>query len=233
MDVYKWMERKPDNTQQGRMEIFVDIKNFEGYYKVSNLGRVYSIKTNKFLKLKRRNNNYLIAQLSKDGKQYPIFAHRLVAMMFCERPEHLKDIPFEDLDVDHINTVRDDNRAENLRWCTRSENNLNPITRQRQVDSHKGENHNNWGKHLSDTTKEKIGEAHRGEKCTFWGKFGKHSITSKPVIQYSISGEFIRCWDSAADAHRQGVANYSKISMCCNGKRPSAGGYRWKFKEDA
>jgi hypothetical protein len=48
--------------------------------------------------------------------------HRLVAHAFCPRPEHLKDVPYDELDVNHIDGVPTNNHYTNLEWCTRAEN---------------------------------------------------------------------------------------------------------------
>ena len=54
---------------------------------------------------------------------------------------------------------------------------------------------------------------------------------SKPILQYSKSGDFIRGWKSAREVERMlGIAN-SHIIACCKGKRKSAGGYIWRYKE--
>lgn len=100
------------------------IKQFHGWIRVSNLGRVFKKKgkTSKggILKNTRNNQGYVRMHICIDGKTYNKPVHRLVAEMFCENPY---DKPF----VDHINAIRDDNRASNLRWVTVSENNQNPI----------------------------------------------------------------------------------------------------------
>ena len=54
---------------------------------------------------------------------------------------------------------------------------------------------------------------------------------SKPILQYSKSGEFIREWKSAAEVERVLRINNSDIIACCRGKRKSAGGFVWKYKE--
>ena len=54
---------------------------------------------------------------------------------------------------------------------------------------------------------------------------------SKPILQYSKSGDFIRGWKSAREVERMlGIAN-SHIIACCKGKRKSAGGFVWQYKE--
>lgn len=48
--------------------------------------------------------------------------HRLVAHAFCPRPEHLKDVPYDDLVVNHKDGIKGNNHYTNLEWCTYSEN---------------------------------------------------------------------------------------------------------------
>ena len=54
---------------------------------------------------------------------------------------------------------------------------------------------------------------------------------SKPVLQYTKSGVFVREWKSTRDVQRN--LNYSQghISNCCNGKLKSAYNFIWKFKD--
>lgn len=100
------------------------IKQFHGWIRVSNLGRIFKKagKTSKggILKTTKNKQGYMRLHVSIDGKTYNKPVHRLVAETFCE---NLYNKPF----VDHVNAIRDDNRASNLRWVTTSENNQNPI----------------------------------------------------------------------------------------------------------
>jgi hypothetical protein len=48
--------------------------------------------------------------------------HRLVAHAFCPRPDHLKDVPYDDLQVNHIDGIKANNHYTNLEWCTGKEN---------------------------------------------------------------------------------------------------------------
>lgn len=66
---------------------------------------------------------YLQVQLYKDKKKKLFYIHRLVVEAFI-----LKRKMREDEFCDHINTIRTDNRVENLRVCSCKENNNNPLT---------------------------------------------------------------------------------------------------------
>jgi hypothetical protein len=97
------------------MEIWKDVKGYEGSYQVSNLGRVISFKFNKknFLKGSLTKNGYLFVGLSCKNKTKQIFIHQLVAISFLNHtPCGLV------LVVDHINDVKTDNSVENLQIVT-------------------------------------------------------------------------------------------------------------------
>lgn len=53
----------------------------------------------------------------------------------------------------------------------------------------------------------------------------------KAVVQISLSGEFIREWPSINAAAESVKANPSQLGHCCKGERPTAKGYRWKYKQ--
>ena len=73
------------------------------------------------------------------------------------------------------------------------------------------------------TAKENSNYGSRNERIT-----GRPSI---PIIQYSKDGEFIKEWQSAVEVKRVLGINNSHIIQCCKGKRKSAGGFVWRYKE--
>ena len=54
---------------------------------------------------------------------------------------------------------------------------------------------------------------------------------SKPVLQYTKSGEFVKEWESATDVQRNLNYSNSNISECCTGIRKSAYNFIWRFKD--
>lgn len=137
-------------------------------YSVSNLGNVRNDKTGKILKNIDNGQGYCKVRLSNGShKDYIYIAvHRLVAWAFPEICGEYK----EGLQVDHLNTIRDDNRPENLRWVTPSENRLNPITNARFRNSVTGEKHHMYGKHHTEESKKKMSESHMGIPGFWKGK---------------------------------------------------------------
>lgn len=51
------------------------------------------------------------------------------------------------------------------------------------------------------------------------------------VHQYDMDGSYIKTYKSISDAQRDNKITNGKISDCCNGKRKSAGGYRWSYEK--
>jgi len=96
-------------------EIWKDVPNYEGLYQVSNLGKVRSLKFGKERVLKPYANGagYYQVDPCKDGVKKKKSIHRLVMLAFVGE---------SDLQVNHKNGIKTDNRLENLEYCTRSEN---------------------------------------------------------------------------------------------------------------
>lgn len=116
-------------------EIFKDIKDYEGLYQVSNLGRVISLPKNdgngnRLRELKHDLNvlkcgTYSRVTFSKFGKTKRFSVHRLVAEAFIPNPENK---PM----VNHIDNNPQNNHVTNLEWCTHTENMLHSSKQGRQ-----------------------------------------------------------------------------------------------------
>ena len=109
-----------------------DIKGFEGYYKISNLGRILSlpkkknvngfnkaktttITREKIIKGSKDKDGYVVINLKVGTKLRKFKVHRLVAIAF------LKEDKARTL-INHKNGIKDDNRADNLEWVSSKEN---------------------------------------------------------------------------------------------------------------
>ena len=104
---------------------------YKGRYKVSNLGRVFSLPKTKDAKILKPFDNgkgYLVVRLCYKGQQKDIKVHRLVALTFYGEP-------IEKMDACHANGITTDNRLFNIDFKTHAENMLNPITLKKYKDT--------------------------------------------------------------------------------------------------
>lgn len=162
-------------------ETWKDIKDYEGMYQVSNLGRVKSLKKNIILKMNKCSSGYYNVSFWKNGKEKKKLIHRLVAEAFLDNPDNLPVI-------NHKDENKTNNSVENLEWCTYYYN------------------------------------FHYGS-----GKEKMSIANSKPVYQYTISGELVKKWDSATDVYKELGWLNTTISKCCRGKQATSHGYIWQY----
>ena len=119
--------------------------------------------------------------------------------------------------------------AELMKWYDSVENGYNTSSygsahshteesKKKISDNHadfRGEKHPLFGKHHTEGSKKKMAESK--------GVYG--------ILQYSKDGEFIAEYQSTMEAERQTGCYHQHICKCCKGKRKSAGGYIWRYKD--
>ena len=59
------------------------------------------------------------------------------------------------------------------------------------------------------------------------GKSNTNGKLSKPVLQYTLDGKFVREWESYRECKRNG---FNHVSECCRGKLKSCGGFIWRYR---
>lgn len=172
-------------------------------YMINRKGEIKSLLTNKILKpAKVKTGGYMCVSLRTNGKSKTERVHRLLAKAFIPNPENKPH-------VDHINGVRDDNRIENLRWCTNKENQNFELARL------------NNSKAL--TGRKQSSEAVAKRAKTLQASIGKR------IEQYTLDGEYIRTFNSANEIQRVLGIWSAGVLKCCNGKFTSSKGFIWKY----
>ena len=212
-------------------EIWKPVVGYEGIYLISNKGNLKSVSRTihyrngktEFREGRIRKPNIVCGYRTflmtdgKGGKRKNMRAARMVAMAFIPNPDNKPC-------VDHKDTNTQNDCVENLHWVTYSENNLNPITRQRMSENRKGFV-------LSEEARRKIGDFFRGKKLSP-GRIAELKESASPVLMFSKNGEFIKEFRSSAIVQETMGICKSHISACCIGKRKSAGNYMWRYKKD-
>ena len=202
------------------VEIWKPVVGYEGLYEVSNLGNVrsvtrtvlqpnkshvpiaYNTLKGKPMKLSLDRYGYLYCKLSKNGKRTQHTVHRMVAAAFLECGCPSKYC------VDHINTVRTDNRVENLRFVSVKENNNNPLT----IKNLKAALNN------KDVQRRRI-ETMRVKEVKKQPKY---------VYMYDLEGNFIRMFPTMLDAAKFINTNHGSIHYALYKQKDHIHkGYKW------
>lgn len=159
------------------MEIWKDVVGYEGFYKVSNKGRVKSLprttktKNGKLYKVSGKdmsihisNVGYPSVRLTARGESSIHSVHRLVATAFIENPKNKAY-------VNHKDGIKTNNSLDNLEWSTPVENSLHA-----------------WENGLARVA---VGEKHASSKLTAEDvRYIRMAASKYGVTRVSLSKEF-------------------------------------------
>lgn len=112
-----------------KLEIWKDIKGWEGLYQISNMGRIKSLSRYRYcgklnskpqlmdMKIMKPSirGGYEIVSISREGKVESFSVHRLVGKHFIPNPNNYPEI-------NHKDEVKTNNNVNNLEWCTKAYN---------------------------------------------------------------------------------------------------------------
>ena len=190
-------------------EIWKDIKGWEGYYQVSNLGRVRSLERvvcdsrgyyrtipERIMKLTKNDNGYLLVTLCRNNLMRSYHVHRLVGLAFIPNPYGYDEI-------NHIDENKCNNIINNLEWCDRKYNVNYGTGRERQAEKIRGK------KQSEENVRKR----------------------SKAVIAANKETGQTIIFLSAREAGRQLEIDQASICRCCKGKQKSAGGFYWQYAD--
>lgn len=193
-------------------EIWKPVPGLDGIFSVSDFGRVKSHKRVALQKLRNgKYNKLFVAEkilstwVGGNYKQIRLWHNGSPILFLISRLVLMAFVGMpigENNQALHINHNKLDNRLVNLKWGSRAEN--------MRMDWNEG----------------------RRKPYSHWvGKNNWESPVSKPVKQYSISGEFIKEWPCAAQIERSLGIPFGNISNNCRGITKKTGGYVFKFSE--
>lgn len=181
----------------------VDIKGFEDY-QITDDGRVWSKKNNKWVKPYPNQKGYLLVILYKGSKEerYSKQVHRLVAEAFIPNPNNLPQ-------VNHKDECKDNNVVENLEWCTNKYN-------------------INYGTAIQRAAL-KNSIVQKGRKPTEKCRQAQIKSVSKKVFKYKMDGALIGIYNSVTDAAKINNLSRDSIGNCCRGERAEYNGFKWSY----
>lgn len=190
------------------MEEWRTIEGTNGNYEVSSTGKVRSnnyLGHGKTQELKQHydKKGYLRVRVFAGDERITLKAHRAVAKAFIDNPKNLPE-------VNHINGIKDDNRVENLEWCSSSDNVKHAYTIGLK------ENVRKHAKKLGKTLGKEILAKEREKRKT-------------PIKAIEISTGKVYMFSSQADAAIHTHAAQPNINKVLKGTRMSTNGYKFEY----
>lgn len=230
------------------------VNNISTNYYITETGKCYNNKTGKYLKGQENyKNHYFSYNITlPDGTKKRLYAHRLVAEAFLEKP-----LDKNKNQINHIDGNKLNNNVENLEWVTAKENSKHCYENELKKFNHV---------YCFNKDKELVAEYRSGVEAAkavdlspnilyqelnkpiktlsggFYWSYEKELKETKDyvnlgkakiVYQYDLNGKFINKYPSTGVAARSiGLKSGSHIGECCRGKIKNYKGFIWKYQED-
>jgi len=195
------------------MERWVDIQDFEGYYQVSNYGRVRSLDREveqkngrkrlfKGCVLSHKTDKYGYSTVTfcirTKGVKKSSTVHRLVAVAFVENV-------FNKPAINHIDGDKSNNNATNLEWVTNKENTSHAI-------------------------ETGLMDINRVKENMTWVNKTYHSRKVRKLKDGMLIGVYRSITEAASTVTTS--KGFSSINSCCKGDRKQAYGFQWEYANE-
>ena len=177
-------------------------------YQVSNLGRVKSLNYNhtgreELMTPSKNTWGYLFVHLCKNRETKTCLVHRLVATSFIPNPENKPE----------VNHKIDTEEGKTMNMVFFNED--GSIDEKRTTIE--------WS-----TSEENINYGTRNERVAKALTNGKQS---KKVLQFTLTRELVREWESTRECGRNGF-NHGNVAACCRGEKTQYKGFKWEYKKE-
>ena len=208
------------------------IKGWEGYYEIDNMGNFYSLDRvitvydngrvyqkpikGRVTKGHKTEHGYMSVQMCRGNKKEHKYVHQLVAEAFIPNPNGY-DV------VNHIDENKQNNRADNLEWCTQYYNLNYRGARERQTAKTRGRTQPPEERAKRSKSLKEYFKTH---KSNTYGKPSKHR---KPVLGKRIDEMEWTEYPSVTHAAKAVGIKFQDIGRVCNHKIKQTHGYVFKF----